>query len=70
VNIHQCTGLNCTKKCDFCVKTVILESVSAYVVVMSCRKRQELPQDGVDTNRSTSELQRDNMTTNCALIVG
>jgi len=36
-----------TKKCEFCATTVILESVSAYVILMCCKKRS-LPEDGVD----------------------
>ena len=54
------------KKCEFCAKTVILESISAYVIVMFCKKKkknkkkkkkkkmktQKLPDGGAETRRS------------------
>jgi hypothetical protein len=36
-----------TIRCEFCATTVILESISAYAILMRCKK-QSLPEDGVD----------------------
>ena len=46
-----------TKKCKFFAKTVILESVSAYVTLMCCKNR-ELPEDGAEKRRNASELKK------------
>jgi len=44
-------------KCEFCTKTVIVESVSAYVILMCHKERsQELLEDGVNKGRNALEL--------------
>jgi hypothetical protein len=43
-------------KCAFCVKIVILESVSACEFGMCYKNSQELPEDGIDKSWNTSEL--------------
>ena len=43
VSVENSAG---TRKCKFFAKTVILESVNAYVILMCCKNR-ELPEDGV-----------------------
>ena len=45
--------------CEFCAKTVILESVSAYVILMSCKRQSWTAEDGVDKRSNTSELKSD-----------
>jgi hypothetical protein len=43
-----------------CAKIVILELVSACVIVMCCKKKgREVPEDGVDKFRNMSELKSD-----------
>jgi hypothetical protein len=50
-NISAYTGADISagnKKCETCAKTVILETVCVYVILMCCENSRELPEDGVD----------------------
>jgi hypothetical protein len=47
-----------TMKCEFFAKTVILKSISAYVILICCKK-QSLPEDGVDKRQNTMQLKYD-----------
>ena len=50
-----------TEKCEFSAKTMILESILAYVILMFRKKKnsQELPECDVDKHRNASELESD-----------
>jgi len=47
--------MSCTKKCELCAKTVILESVSVEVILLCLQKySHELSEDGVDAETCRS----------------
>jgi len=55
-----------TKKCELCAKTMTLESISAYVILMCLQKKKghELPEDGIDKRRNMSQLKVTGLQTN------
>jgi len=46
-----------TIKWEFCAKTVILELVNAYVILMFCKKQSQTAEDGINKHQNMSELQ-------------
>jgi len=50
------------KKCEICAKTVILDTVCAYITLKCYKNSRELPDDGVDKRRKASELKSDQLT--------
>jgi hypothetical protein len=52
-SVETSTG---TMKWEFCAKTVILELVSAYVILMCCKKQSQTAEDDVNIHQNMSEL--------------
>ena len=58
--VSMCTSVKTstgTKKCEFYAKKMILESLTAYVILICCKKN--LPEDCVDKRRNATNLQSD-----------
>jgi len=51
-SVETSTG---TIKWEFCAKTVIIELVSAYVILMCCKKQLQTAEDGVNKHQNMSE---------------
>jgi hypothetical protein len=47
---------------EFCAKTVILESVRAYIISICYKEQSKIPEDDVDKGRSVSDLKSDQLT--------
>ena len=59
VIILKCTSIEISTgnvEGGLCAKTVMLQWISAYDILMSYNSREEHPEDGVDKRRITSEL--------------
>jgi hypothetical protein len=51
-SVETSTG---TIKWEFCAKTVILELLSANVILMCCKKQSQSAEDGVNKHQNMSE---------------